>query len=279
MTTATSNSRGSNFGAKACGRTDLDDAAHIVQNNYAYRSLLGNGIVGSLDERDRQPELMDQPGLDETVHRRALAGLRTVNMFSRTATAIWRGLADIGALNGSPLRVLDIAAGGGDNALRLAARAHQVGVNLTSHGCDISPTAVAHAAAVAAKEGFPDVQYFQLDALHDPLPDGYDVLMSTLFLHHLTEDDAIALLARMAAAARRAVLVDDIVRTRLGLALAWGGGRLLTRSRIIHVDGPLSVRAAFNLNEARSIFERAGLKGAQFRRHWPERFLMSWRKS
>ena len=232
----------------------------------------------SLDERDRQPELMDQPGLDDAVHRRALTGLRTVNMFSRTARAIWRGLADAGLLGKEPVRLLDIAAGGGDNVLRLAAHARHSGVSLTAHGCDISATAVAHAQAVATRAGFPDVHYFQLDALRDPLPEDYDVLMCTLFLHHLEESDAEELLRRMAAAARRLVLVDDIVRSRFGYVLAWGGGRLLTRSPIIHVDGPLSVRAAFSLGEARELVERAGLRGAQFRRHWPERFLMSWRK-
>jgi 2-polyprenyl-3-methyl-5-hydroxy-6-metoxy-1,4-benzoquinol methylase len=235
--------------------------------------------VVSLNERDRQPELMDQPGLDDAVHRRALAGLRTVNMFSRTASALWQGLADAGLLGKGPVRVLDIAAGGGDNVLRLAARARQSGVNLKSHGCDISATAVAHAQAVARKAGFADVQYFQLNALCDPLPEDYDVLMCTLFLHHLAEGDAVELLRRMAAAARRAVLVDDIVRSRFGYVLAWAGGRLLTRSPIIHVDGPLSVRSAFSLAEAHGLVDRAGLQGAQFRRHWPERFLMSWRKS
>ena len=144
----------------------------------------------SLDERDRQPELMDQPGLDDSVHRRALAGLRTVNMFSRTAGALWRGLADMGLLTKGPVRVLDIASGGGDNVLRLAAHARQAGVDLMAHGCDISATAVAHAQAVARQSGFADVRYFQLNALADPLPQDYDVLMCTLFLHHLAEGDA-----------------------------------------------------------------------------------------
>jgi 2-polyprenyl-3-methyl-5-hydroxy-6-metoxy-1,4-benzoquinol methylase len=235
--------------------------------------------VISLDERDRQPELMDQPGLDDAVHRRALTGLRTVNMFSRTAGALWRGLADTGLLTKGPVRVLDIASGGGDNVLRLAVHARQAGVDLMAHGCDISATAVVHAQAVARQSGFADVRYFQLNALADPLPQDYDVLMCTLFLHHLAEGDALELLRRMAAAAQRAVFVDDIVRSRFGYVLAWAGGRLLTRSPIIHVDGPLSVRSAFSLNEARELVERAGLHGAKFRRHWPERFLMSWRKS
>jgi len=69
-----------------------------------------------------------------------------------------------------------------------------------------------------------------------------------------------------------------LVRTRFGYALAWAGGRLLTRSPIVHTDGPLSVRAAFTLDEFGTLAERAGLRGATFRRHWPQRFLFAWRK-
>jgi hypothetical protein len=82
----------------------------------------------------------------------------------------------------------------------------------------------------------------------------------------------------MAAAARRAVLVDDLVRSRLGFALVWMGRYLLTSSPVVHVDGPLSVRAALSIGEARDLAERAGLQGCTIRRHWPERFLLTWRK-
>jgi hypothetical protein len=102
--------------------------------------------------------------------------------------------------------------------------------------------------------------------------------MCTLFLHHLVQEDAEQLLRRMAKAARRCVLVDDLVRGRTGYFLAWAGARLLTSSRIVHVDGPLSVRSAFTLPEVRALAEKAGLHGARFRRHWPQRFLLSWRK-
>jgi hypothetical protein len=65
----------------------------------------------------------------------------------------------------------------------------------------------------------------------------------------------------------------------LGFMLVWAGCYLLTTSPVVHTDGPLSVRAALSLDEARALAERAGLQGATFRRHWPERFLMTWRKA
>ena len=82
----------------------------------------------------------------------------------------------------------------------------------------------------------------------------------------------------MGAAAGRAVLVDDLVRGRRGFALAWAGCRLLSGSRVVHHDGPVSVAAAFTPAEAIDLARRAGLDGATVTRHWPERFLLAWRR-
>jgi hypothetical protein len=120
------------------------------------------------------------------------------------------------------------------------------------------------------------VRFFRLDALGDPLPADFDVLSCSLFLHHLAEDDAVGLLRRMAQAARRMVLVNDLIRSPLGYVLAWCGCRLLSRSPVVHFDGPASVAAAFTLGEARALADRAGLAGAVLTRHWPERFLLTW---
>jgi 2-polyprenyl-3-methyl-5-hydroxy-6-metoxy-1,4-benzoquinol methylase len=233
-----------------------------------------------LAERDRQPELMDQPGLDRETHRRALDGLRAANAISRTSQAIWRGISESGIIqkNSRPLRILDIATGGGDVAIGVAKLAAREGIAVETHGCDINATAVEYAHSVASQAKLSGTKFFQLNALVDRLPEEYDVLMSTLFFHHLANDDAKQLLSRMARATGRCVLVDDLCRSRLGYFYAWAGGRLLTRSHIVHTDGPLSVSAAYTISEFRQLTQNAGLSDIKFRRHWPQRFLMSWNK-
>ena len=225
---------------------------------------------------------MDQPGLDAQLHRQALEGLRRSNLISRTARSLWRELESTGVLRcggpGQPVRVLDLACGGGDVAIGLASIARHADVPLTIHGCDRSQLAVAHAQAAAERAGFTSLKFFYLDVLNEPLQDDYDVVLCTLFLHHLAEADCIELLRRMAAATRHTLLVDDLIRSRMGFALVWLGTHLLTSSPVVHVDGPLSVRAALNMDEARALAARAGLHGASIRRHWPERFALSWSK-
>lgn len=234
-----------------------------------------------LRHRDRQPELMDQPGLSEQEHCAALTGLRRVNLFSSGVGRIWSALRSLAASQAKPnrLRVLDVACGGGDVAVRLAMRARQSGVPLEIDGCDISATALKIAQAASRRVGLERMKFFSLNALDEPLPQGYDVIMCSLFLHHLENDEARQLMNAMASAARRAILIDDLQRTRWGYVLCWAGCRILTCSPIVHVDGPLSVRAAFTIPEVHALAIECGLHGVEIERHWPQRFLLSWERS
>ena len=233
-----------------------------------------------LSSRNRQSELMDDPSLNEATHHQALAGLRRINCWSRSDRTVWKEIRKQALLNPGegPLTILDIAAGSGDRAIRLASHAKRCGVSIMIDGCDISPTAVIFATDEAAVANYDNVRFFECDALQQPFPQPkYDVVMCSLFLHHLNNADAILLLQRMRAAATQLVLVDDLRRTRLGYWLAWLGCRILTRCHVVHVDGPMSVEGAFTSNEALGIAAKAGLQFATLEHHWPQRFTMAWR--
>jgi 2-polyprenyl-3-methyl-5-hydroxy-6-metoxy-1,4-benzoquinol methylase len=235
-------------------------------------------ILSPLRTRRREPEIIDQPDLDAVRHVIALRGLERINRWSGSARILWPTVRDLARLSGgAPLRLLDIATGGGDVPLRLWHKARRAGIPLQVDGCDRSPTAVAHARQVAGAQGA-DVSFFEWNALNGPLPEGNDILTCSLFLHHLEEEQAISLLARMAAAARRLVVINDLRRSRSGLLLAYVGTRVLSRSPVVHVDGPTSVVAAFTPEEMRQLAERAGLHGGRIVRRWPFRFLFTWAK-
>ena len=82
----------------------------------------------------------------------------------------------------------------------------------------------------------------------------------------------------MADAAERLVLVNDLNRSRFNLGLVTTASRLLTRSRIVHHDGPASVRAAFTMAEALQLAVQAGLANAEVAPQFPCRWLLKWRK-
>jgi 2-polyprenyl-3-methyl-5-hydroxy-6-metoxy-1,4-benzoquinol methylase len=226
-----------------------------------------------------EPEMMDQPDLDVRRHVHALDALGRANAVSRTAAAIWPSIREA-ALDQAPgpLRVLDIASGGGHLLMSLARQAARERMDIDWLGWDFSGVAIDYASTLAESRGVKGVRFERADALHDPMPAGIDVVLCTLFLHHLTESDAVALLQRIREAARRAVVVSDLRRTRLGAAFTWAGCRLLSRSEVFRVDGMRSVAAAFSTGEARSLAAAAGFGGAQVSQVWPQRWLLTWRK-
>ena len=232
----------------------------------------------SLLLRRHEPEVMDGAALDPAAHDHALSGLARLNRWAGSDRILWPPLAELLAGADVPLQLLDVAAGAGDVPLALLARARAAGRPLRATALDRSATALAHAARRAAEAGLP-LSVVQGDALAPGgLPLRADVVTSSLFLHHLAEDEAVAFLRAAAAAARRLLLVADLRRGTAGLALAWSASRLATRSAVVHADAPASVRNAFTLEEVAALAQRAGLHGAQVVRRFPQRLLLSWRR-
>ena len=225
-----------------------------------------------LAHRDRQPELMDDPALDPAEHRRALAGLARINRWSGSAKLLWPPIRDLARQLNRPLCILDVATGSGDVPLSLLDRAKREGITLDITGCDLSPLAIDEARSRGGNATFRT-----LDVLNEPLPGGFDVVTCSLFLHHLDEPDVVTVLRAMAAAGSL-VLVSDLVRSRFNLLQVWVAARLLSRSRVVHVDGPLSIRGAFTVAEMRRLAEHAGLTGATVQSKFPCRMLLTWRK-
>ena len=235
-------------------------------------------VLPDLSERNLQPELMDDMGLEESRLYGSLKGLRRINWICNSAGLLWPTLHALARASADrKLRVLDVASGAGDVPIALWRRARREGLDMEISGCDINPRSVAFAARQAARNRA-DVRFFQLDAVHGDLPQDYDVITSSLFLHHLSRDAARSLLERAGIAVKKAVLINDLVRSRPGFLFAYWGVRIVTRNAIVHTDGPRSVEGAFTIEEAAHLAHDAGLAGASIAAKWPFRFLLDWRK-
>lgn len=229
-----------------------------------------------LKQRTLRPELMDQPGLDSESHQQALRGLSRINRVSGSSRLLWRPIRRLCQQTGqTSWRVLDIASGGGDVPIDLYRKAVAAGVSLQIVGYDISATAVDHATCAASGISS-DVRFEQRDIFGNPPTETFDIVTCSLFLHHLPANQATQLLRMMTATTGRLMLVNDLVRSLSGYALAHLACQLLTRSRIVHVDGPRSVAGAFSLAEVKSMCQQARLTDVHIYRRWPCRFVLEW---
>jgi len=226
-------------------------------------------------QRMMTAERMDDPALDRAAHDVALRGLARINALTGSVAAVRDAIKSSNLHRAESLRVLDVASGAGDVAIELwrygSGRWHV-------EGCDVSPAAVAHARKQAQHRGAA-AHFFVWDALREPLPQTYDIVMCNLFLHHLRRADAIELLRVMAKAAKRMLVVNDLHRCRMGYWLARWGPRLLTRSAVVHHDAIASVRGAYTPEEAEQLARDADLHGATVIRRFPWRWQLIWRRT
>lgn len=221
-----------------------------------------------------EPELMDDPSLDQDQHFQALSGLQRLNRWTKLTDLIWRPIEQFVRENdATPLRILDIATGSADVPIQLAQRAKQRGMNLEIEASDISPQALQFAEDACQKHNA-SVKLHALDVLSEPIPDGYDIVMCSTFLHHLTTEQAEIVLANMVAAAKQQVILVDLIRSHFNWLQVWIATRLLSRSPVVHFDGPQSIRAAFTISEIESIAASAQLSNYRLTRHWPCRFML-----
>jgi len=215
-----------------------------------------------------------------------------------------------------PVRILDLGCANGEIALGVA-RQLTGRVKAEVIGWDMSSTAIEQARSQQQKTKFSDTCCIRFEVMNvfeavqaisntsstdrmqadEPTPSQspllsrfegefvhdvncpFDIVYCTLFLHHFDDSSAIEVLRAMKRLARRAVLVDDLCRTSLGWWLAYLGCHLLSRSKVVHFDGPQSVRAALAPSEAMAIAAEAGMRDVAIRRHWPERFMMRWERT
>jgi SAM-dependent methyltransferase len=95
------------------------------------------------------------------------------------------------------------------------------------------------------------------DALALPFSDGsFDLVSCNLFAHHLEPEELARFLREALRVSRRAVLINDLVRHPLHLALVYPGFALM-RSHVSRVDGVASVRRAYVPEEIRDMLSAA----------------------
>src|SRR5438552_1515825 len=221
----------------------------------------------TLERAEGTLELLDRPvALADRVA--SLADIDRLNAwfggYALTLREVRRVAASMDA--GDALVAVDVGGGHGAFAVRLVewARAARRVVRVLVVDRDAESLAVARRACA----DYPEIRLVLADAAALPVREGVaDVVTSALTLHHLEPDGAVASLREMAAAARRAVIVNDLLRTRLAFGLVWLATRLLRCHPISRHDGPLSVRRAYSAAELTTLAQKAGITTLTVRAH------------
>ncbi|WP_137176346.1 methyltransferase domain-containing protein [Roseomonas sp. AR75] len=200
-------------------------------------------------------EIMDDPGQSEADFRAALDGLETLNRITFAHAPLRRFLDEVVAESGATsLSLLDVGAGGGDALRAAAAWGRARGVALDLWGLDRSPWAERH----AMERGTP-ARWITSDLFDLPAERRFDVVMCSLFAHHLDDPTLVRFLRWLPAHAARSWLILDLHRHRVPWAAVWAGTRLMRMHPMVSHDGPISVMRGFTRADWRRLLEEASV--------------------
>jgi len=165
--------------------------------------------------------------------------------------------------------LLEIAAGTGFVPI-------QARRELTSEGIKVDITLSDRAPTHLPQNG--NAHKVAADALNIPFSDSaFDLVSCTLFLHHLAPEEVVKFARESLRVCRIAVLVNDLVRNPLHLALAYAGIPIY-RSRITRNDAPASVKQAYTLEEMSRFFGTAGAAKVEAQKHFLFRMgVIAWK--
>ncbi len=215
------------------------------------------------------PELLDNDeGTPEEIEG-SLADLRMINRnFGgvRTMTRLLRSVAQKHQLK--TVAWLDVAGASGDVALLSQQR-------LSREGIFAQPTLLDRQISHMNRE----LPAICGDALALPFADNsFDAVGCSLFAHHLEPDEVVGFAREALRVARYAVLVNDLIRSSLHLALIYAGTPLY-RSRLTRHDAPASVKRAYTLEEMNQMLRQAGAAGVETETYFLLRMgVIAWKK-
>jgi SAM-dependent methyltransferase len=224
-------------------------------------------------------EMIDEPCSREEL-RACLRDLERLNRWFLGYRPILRWL-DSAALPraAGPLRILDVGCGYGDTLRRIElwARARGVAVELT--GLDINPDAVAVAAEATLSTSA--IRWVARDVFAYRPGAPVDFVISSLFTHHLTEDEVVRFIEWLEITATKGWFINDLSRAAIPYHLLRIFSKLAGLHRFVQNDGPVSIARAFVREDWRRMCSHAGLDHGKvsIQPFKPARLCVSRRKS
>ena len=206
----------------------------------------------SIDWTRRAPgltERMDGP-LTYAEWHAASRDIARINRWTRAYAPTIRFLERVVAKRGvgyEPLHIVDVGCGHGDVLRRVAQWAAQRSVAVRLTGIDLNPYAARAARQCCREEHFPPgaVDWVTADIFAAQLPLEADVVISSLFTHHLLDADVARFLAWSETHARWGWIVNDLARSERAYKIFGWAARLMRVHPLVIEDGLISLQRAF----------------------------------
>ncbi len=223
--------------------------------------------------RTEEDEIMDDFSIDGVVLHDALDKLATINKLlggnSVTLNGLKILLKDHSKM--TPIIIIDLGCGGGDILRSIAAFGKNEGYNFQLIGVDANKNATDYAETLS--KDFENIRFLHVDVFSEAFKTlHYDVVITTLFLHHFKEIQLLQLLNHLLETARIGIVVNDLHRHRLAYYLF----KLITipvSNKMIIEDGLTSVLRGFKRKELVDLSKQLKIR---YQLKWKWAFRYQW---
>ena len=195
-------------------------------------------------KRSTQPEWMDDPSVSFDDFRSCLAELARVNVWTLAHRPTLRFLDRLFPPSrrlARPVEIIDIGCGYGDLLRQIAAWARRRDIEVSLTGVDLNPWS--RAAAMEVTDPSLGITFITKDAFLLNPPRGVDVVVSSLFTHHLTNERIIEFIQWMEEHARLGWFINDLHRHPFPHQVFGWIAELAALHPFVRHDGPVSNRS------------------------------------
>jgi 2-polyprenyl-3-methyl-5-hydroxy-6-metoxy-1,4-benzoquinol methylase len=216
-------------------------------------------------------ELMDEPCSREEL-RACLRDLAVVNrwLLGYRPVLTWLDSFTFPRTD-QPVRILDVGCGYGDGLRRIERWAKSRGVAVELTGIDLNADTVAIAAETSGAASA--IKWEQADVFEYAPQQRVDLVLSSLFTHHLADANIVRFMRWMEEHAGRGWCINDLSRNAIPYHLFRVFAKLLGLHPFVQHDGPVSIARAFIPEDWRRMCAAAGLseRDVTIRRFTPGR--------
>jgi SAM-dependent methyltransferase len=228
----------------------------------------------SFSNRSNQKELLDLPGIPFHAIERNMKELDVINTTLGGHSITIKGLEGVlqkHASGGQRIMVVEIGCGGGDNLRAIKTWAKKNSHDVELLGIDINEECIKYAGSRKENEG---IDFVVSDYKNYSFKKKPDVIFSSLFCHHFSDDDLVYMLKWMKVHSSGGFFINDLHRH----FLAFYSIRVLTgmfsKSYLVKNDAPVSVLRGFTRAEWKTLLAAAGITEYSLQWKWAFRWLL-----
>jgi len=170
------------------------------------------------------------------------------------------------------LNIVEIGCGGGDNVRAIKEWAQRIKLPVSLTGIDTNKECIAYASEQERNAG---IEFIHSDYKIANLDNKPDIIFSSLFCHHFTDEELVFQLQWMQQNSLLGFFINDLHRN----PLAFYSIKLLTatfsKSYLVKNDAPLSVLRGFRKKDWQKLFIKAGIQNYDCTWRWAFRWLVT----